>query len=86
MVSVERVLEYTHIPPEETNSSSVALPPSKDWPQRGEVTLSNVTLYYGPTDDSADGEKPRPVLDKVTVTFKAQEKVSQFLPHLIPPQ
>ncbi|XP_078443513.1 multidrug resistance-associated protein 11 isoform X2 [Wolffia australiana] len=46
MVSVERVLEYEKIPPEEQDE--LFLPPP-DWPSRGRIEFDRVTLRYGPS-------------------------------------
>ena len=46
MVSVERLLQYTRIDSEAALTSSD--PPTADWPTRGHLVLSGVTLRYRP--------------------------------------
>lgn len=48
MVSVERVLEYTNLKPEE--ESKAVIQPAKDWPREGQIEFKNVSLRY--SDDS----------------------------------
>ncbi|CAL8127080.1 unnamed protein product [Orchesella dallaii] len=66
MVSVERVLEYTKIPPELPLESTPDKTPPKEWPENGEIVMRDVQLGYG--DDA-------PVLKNITCTFKSKEKV-----------
>lgn len=70
MVSVERVVEYTNIPSEESDddikrAKARALPGS--WPASGEVKLTDMSLTY-PT-------APRPVLRNITTTIPAGTKL-----------
>ncbi|TPX68327.1 hypothetical protein SpCBS45565_g03207 [Spizellomyces sp. 'palustris'] len=71
MVSVERVLEYTALPPEETEeheskaATRGALPEA--WPDKGEVELNNMSLTYPNTT--------RPVLRNITVRIPPGTKV-----------
>lgn len=67
MTSVERILEYAALEPEE----SPALPPPNlnpaQWPQHGELVLSNVGLQYAVDDEF--------ILKGISCTIKAGEKV-----------
>lgn len=45
MTSVERVLEYTEIPPEPTDGNEV-----EDWPKSGRIVYDNVSLAYNKTE------------------------------------
>ena len=66
MTSVERVLEYSELPPEE--GYQVESQPPAEWPQEGSISCENVSLVYyegGPT-----------TLNNVTFTIKAKEKAS----------
>ncbi|KAK0424582.1 hypothetical protein QR680_008734 [Steinernema hermaphroditum] len=42
IVSVERVREYTHLPPESQDGED----PPRDWPERGAITIENLQLRY----------------------------------------
>ncbi|KAJ3620808.1 hypothetical protein MTP99_004726 [Tenebrio molitor] len=64
MTSVERVLEYTDLTPEEDNGHFV---PQETWPQEGNVEFKSVTMQYSP-------EKPM-VLNQVCFTVKSGEKL-----------
>jgi ATP-binding cassette subfamily C (CFTR/MRP) protein 4 len=64
MTSVERVLEYTDLTPEEDNGNFV---PEETWPQQGNVEFKSVTMQYSP-------EKPM-VLNQVCFTVKSGEKL-----------
>jgi ATP-binding cassette subfamily C (CFTR/MRP) protein 4 len=64
MTSVERVLEYTDLTPEEDNGNFV---PQETWPQQGNVEFKSVTMQYSP-------EKPM-VLNQVCFTVKSGEKL-----------
>lgn len=67
MTSVERVLEYSKLKPEASLTSLPEKSPPPNWPQKGEITLNNVELFY------ADNEPP--VLKSLSCTIKPQEKV-----------
>ncbi|XP_038209551.1 uncharacterized protein LOC119830563 [Zerene cesonia] len=49
MTSVERVLEYTNLPPEENMEDGPTQPPEV-WPTQGNVEFENVYLQYGEED------------------------------------
>ncbi|KAI8822919.1 P-loop containing nucleoside triphosphate hydrolase protein [Fimicolochytrium jonesii] len=76
MVSVERVLEYTDLPPEETEEdikrsravhAATNGQPPESWPSGGEVKLSGMSLTYPGT--------AKPVLRGITKTIPAGTKV-----------
>jgi ATP-binding cassette subfamily C (CFTR/MRP) protein 4 len=64
MTSVERIVEYADVTPEEDNWSCT---PHESWPQHGGITFSAVSMRY-----SAD--KPL-VLQDVNLTIRAGEKI-----------
>jgi ATP-binding cassette subfamily C (CFTR/MRP) protein 4 len=64
MTSVERIVEYADVTPEEDNWSCT---PHESWPQHGGITFSAVSMRY-----SAD--KPL-VLQEVNLTIRAGEKI-----------
>lgn len=68
MTSVERVIEYIDLQPEEflTKSNSIALP--AHWPM-GSITFDNLSFRYSP--DSSW------VLDKINVSIRSGEKVKK---------
>ncbi|KAI8806039.1 P-loop containing nucleoside triphosphate hydrolase protein [Cladochytrium replicatum] len=45
MTSVERILEYTRLPPEEPKTKPVVTPP-EDWPSKGQIKFSDMSLTY----------------------------------------
>ncbi|VVC94160.1 unnamed protein product [Leptidea sinapis] len=45
MTSVERVLEYTNLPPEENMEDGPSMPPQK-WPTEGKISFEKVNLRY----------------------------------------
>ncbi|KAM3966702.1 ATP-binding cassette subfamily C member 4 [Aphomia sociella] len=49
MTSVERVLEYTHLPCEKNMDEGPTNPPS-NWPPKGQVQFQKVFMKYGPED------------------------------------
>jgi len=63
MNSVERIKQYTCIPQEKADDQSK---PPKEWPKYGEIKLKNLTVSYNDRDV---------VLDNITATIKAREKV-----------
>ena len=67
MTSVERILEYAALEPEE----SVLLPPPDvnvaQWPQRGQLVLANVGLQYAVGDEF--------ILKGISCTINAGEKI-----------
>ncbi|KAI8918385.1 P-loop containing nucleoside triphosphate hydrolase protein [Powellomyces hirtus] len=71
MVSVERVLEYTTLPPEETDTDISRAehrgPPPPTWPAAGTVALDDMSLTYPGTQ--------RPVLKSISQIIPAGTKV-----------
>ncbi|KAM9804854.1 LOW QUALITY PROTEIN: ATP-binding cassette sub-family C member 4-like [Neosynchiropus ocellatus] len=65
MTSVERVLEYADLEREPPWETAVAPPP--DWPETGSISIDRVNFSYGASEP--------PVLQNLTVTFSAKEKV-----------
>ncbi|KAF2896736.1 hypothetical protein ILUMI_09443 [Ignelater luminosus] len=64
MTSVERIMEYTKIP-KEPNPEEIA--PLSNWPGKGSITFSSVSLRYSPTDPY--------VLEQLSFSIKSNEKV-----------
>ncbi|KAI8810835.1 P-loop containing nucleoside triphosphate hydrolase protein [Cladochytrium replicatum] len=56
MTSVERILEYTRLPPEEPKTKPVVAPP-EDWPSKGQIKFSDMSLTY--PSKPADAADPR---------------------------
>lgn len=77
MTSVERVLDYTEIKPEEDaasdnlNMNTIApktdTSDSENWPQFGRISFNHTYLRYSPDDD--------PVLNDLNFEIKPGEKV-----------
>lgn len=77
MTSVERVLDYTEIKPEEDaasdNLNMTTIAPktdtsdSENWPQFGRISFNHTYLRYSPDDD--------PVLNDLNFEIKPGEKV-----------
>ena len=70
MVSVERVLEYSHLPQEPPFESTPDQKPPSDWPKSGEIMCQDVCFRY-----SLDGPL---VLKDLTFTVRPREKVNHF--------
>ncbi|KAF9566218.1 hypothetical protein EC968_003800 [Mortierella alpina] len=71
MVSVERMVEYSHVQPEESdrrrfNPDGSSVVPN-GWPMEAKVTFTDMSLTY----PRGDG----PVLKNITLDFKAGEKI-----------
>lgn len=64
MTSVERIIEYTKIPKEPSSEEVVVL---SNWPQKGNITFSSVSLRYFSTDPY--------VLEQLSFSIKSNEKV-----------
>jgi ATP-binding cassette subfamily C (CFTR/MRP) protein 4 len=69
MTSVERLIEYTLLPPEAAEVTDIR--PPVNWPERGEIVARNMSLEY-PTRAGADAHK---VLKSLDFTFVSGEKV-----------
>ncbi|XP_053685732.1 ATP-binding cassette sub-family C member 4 [Sabethes cyaneus] len=67
MVSVERVSEYTNLPPEPPLETAPKYRPQKSWPEEGVIKFINVDLSY-----SDDGEK---VLKDLSFAIQSNEKI-----------
>ncbi len=67
MTSVERVNEYSHLPPENNLQVPDDKKPPKDWPNKGVIHFENVTLQYHRNDP--------PVLKNLCFTINGKEKV-----------
>jgi ATP-binding cassette subfamily C (CFTR/MRP) protein 4 len=67
MTSVERVNEYSHLPPENNLEVSDDKKPSKDWPNKGVIQFDDVSLQYHKDD--------APVLKNLCFTINGMEKV-----------
>ncbi|XP_032238396.2 ATP-binding cassette sub-family C member 4 isoform X2 [Nematostella vectensis] len=65
MTSVERVVEYTSLPPEGEKVTDVIPPP--DWPDKGKITFDNMSFSYH--------QSLPEVLHNVTCVIKPSEKV-----------
>ncbi len=69
MMSIERVIEYIDLQPEEfpTKSNSIALP--AHWPV-GSITFDNLSFRYSPYSPYSPW-----VLDKINVSIRSGDKV-----------
>ena len=65
-MSVERVIEYAKLQPEEEPTTRQLIP-SISWPHSGKVTWTDVSLRYRPNLD--------PALKHISVSIEAGEKV-----------
>ena len=69
MTSVERVEEYTRLPLEESPAATErALPVPKDWPSKGHVRFSSVSLQYP--------NCPKNVLNNLSLEFAPGQKIA----------
>ncbi|XP_075988681.1 putative multidrug resistance-associated protein lethal(2)03659 [Anticarsia gemmatalis] len=82
MTSVERILEYQNLPPEQpVDTDKDALKknhPELDfekWPTKGEIVFEDVSLEYERPPGSA-GDPPAPAIKGVNFSVKAAEKVA----------
>lgn len=67
MVSVERVLEYAELPPEEQSGNAVKSKAPKDWPTNGEIEFQNLSLFYN--------DEKKPAIKNLNFHIKSQEKI-----------
>nr|CAD7413963.1 unnamed protein product [Timema poppensis] len=67
MTSVERVREYSKLDSEPVLDSEPGNKPSKDWPTRGKIVFSNISLRYSKSDP--------PVLKNLNFTINPCEKI-----------
>lgn len=65
MTSVERTIEYTKIPSEAPLESKPDKKPPPDWPSKGHIIFSNVSLAYD----------NKTVLEDLSFEIKAREKI-----------
>ena len=68
MISVERVLEYSHLPSEAALESEEKRRPPDDWPDCGAIQADNVCLRYFPAAPV--------VLKNLTFRIREKEKVN----------
>ncbi|KAJ3325430.1 hypothetical protein HDV06_004289 [Boothiomyces sp. JEL0866] len=69
MVSTERILEYSTLPPESSNENE--LNPPQEWPERGKVEIKDLSLTY----PSHNQEAAIPTLKNITVDFEPRTKI-----------
>ena len=67
MTSVEHVMEYGVLEPEESSSDVNYKEPPKDWPSKGEIKMENVCFKY-------ESDQPN-VLSDLCITASGSEKV-----------
>ncbi|XP_067014552.2 probable multidrug resistance-associated protein lethal(2)03659 isoform X2 [Anabrus simplex] len=67
MTAVERVLEYTELEHEPALESPPGKKPPSDWPSKGQIVFSGVSLRYA--------KDAPPVLKDLSFTVRAQEKI-----------
>ncbi|XP_055936124.1 ATP-binding cassette sub-family C member 4-like isoform X2 [Argiope bruennichi] len=67
MTSVERVIEYSNLPPEAALDSDKDKKPPKEWPSKGYIIYKNVSLKYSPEDP--------PVLKNLNFEIYPEEKI-----------
>ena len=65
MVSVERVIEYSHLPPEAELKSDTPL--SSEWPEHGAINAKNASFKYA--------DEQEHVLKEISFDIKPKEKV-----------
>ena len=68
MVSVERVMDYSSLPSEAQLRTDEKYKISDDWPQRGEIAATRVSMKY--LENSPN------ILQDLTFTVKSKEKVN----------
>lgn len=67
MTSVERVIEYSRLPPEAALESDKDKKPPKNWPSKGYIQYKNVSLTYNKNEP--------PVLKNLNFEIYPEEKV-----------
>ncbi|XP_042894914.1 ATP-binding cassette sub-family C member 4-like isoform X1 [Parasteatoda tepidariorum] len=67
MTSVERVVEYSNLPPEAALESEKEKKPPKGWPSKGYIVYQNVNLRYSPDEP--------PVLKNLNFEIYPEEKI-----------
>ena len=67
MVSVERLLQYTELEPEEKLDEGVVRQPPSTWPSHGKIKFDKVSMRYSEYD--------APVLKDLTFTIESGAKV-----------
>ncbi len=69
MNSVERMLEYTKVEPEGSNSNITIITPNIEWPQSGAIHISNLSIAYSPQPNA------QTVLTGISCDIRAGEKI-----------
>ncbi|KAI8123562.1 putative multidrug resistance-associated protein lethal(2)03659 [Lucilia cuprina] len=67
MTSVERVLEYTKLPPESAKEEAEVSKPHELWPSKGRIEFVNFSLRYNPNDKC--------ILKDLNFTVEPKQKV-----------
>nr|CAD7454354.1 unnamed protein product [Timema tahoe] len=67
MMSVERILEYTHLEEEPMLASTPDKNPPEEWPKEGEIQLEHTFLKYAQNESY--------VLKDINITIKPKEKI-----------
>ncbi|CAG2118659.1 unnamed protein product, partial [Medioppia subpectinata] len=67
MTSVERIIEYSKLTQEAALTSDDSHKPPPNWPQKGQIELRNMSLYYEGSD--------KPVLKNLSCNIKSGEKI-----------
>ncbi|KAM7356664.1 uncharacterized protein ACRADG_002316 [Cochliomyia hominivorax] len=67
MTSVERVLEYTNLPPEPPMETEEALKPKGQWPSKGRIEFVSFHLRYNPDADY--------ILKNLNFTIEPKQKI-----------
>lgn len=67
MTFVERVDQYTHLPPEPALTTDPAHAPHPDWPTTGDIEFNNLTLRYDPNG--------KDILHQLNIAIRPCEKI-----------
>ncbi|XP_065361821.1 probable multidrug resistance-associated protein lethal(2)03659 [Calliphora vicina] len=67
MTNVERVLEYTNLPPEPSKETEEHVKPQGTWPSRGRIEFINFHLRYNPDDEC--------ILKNLNFTIEPKQKI-----------